>query len=339
MADIREAANVAGARAPLPSPHTCAIEKRTFMTFHIYLPVAGVAVNALAVIGVGGAVGFLSGLFGVGGGFIITPLMLFLGIPTAVAIATGANQATATAVSGSMTHWARGNIDFRIGNVLLVSGIIGSLLGTQLVGVLRARGQFDLFLSLSYVLLLGSLGTLMLIESLKTMRSAAKAGGTLLERRTHISVHRLPFKMRFPRSKLYMSVIPVLGIGALIGILTALMGVGGGFVLVPAMVYVLKMRTNLAVGTSLYQIMFVGAFTTMSQAMFLHSVDVVLGMLLISAGVIGTQLGAKAGANLKGEQLRFMLALLVLAVCLRVGFDLVRPPAELYLLSPVHAAP
>jgi uncharacterized membrane protein YfcA len=298
MVDIREAANAPGARAPLPSPHTCAIEKRTFMTFHIYLPVAGVAVNALAVIGVGGAVGFLSGLFGVGGGFIITPLMLFL-----------------------------------------VSGIIGSLLGTQLVGVLRARGQFDLFLSLSYVLLLGSLGTLMLIESLKTMRSAAKAGGTLLERRTHISVHRLPFKMRFPRSKLYMSVIPVLGIGAVIGILTALMGVGGGFALVPAMVYVLKMRTNLAVGTSLYQIMFVGAFTTMSQAMFLHSVDVVLGMLLISAGVIGTQLGAKAGANLKGEQLRFMLALLVLAVCLRVGFDLVRPPAELYLLSPVHAAP
>lgn len=309
------------------------------MSFHVYLPVAGVAVDALAVMGVGGAVGFLSGLFGVGGGFIITPLMLMLGIPTAVAVATGANQATATAVSGSMTHWQRGNIDFRIGNVLLVSGIVGSLAGTQLVGILRATGQFDVFLSLSYVVLLGSLGLLMLIESLNTMRSIAKAGGTLLERRKHTALHHLPFKLRFPRSKLYISVIPVLAIGGFIGVLTALMGVGGGFVLVPAMVYVLKMRTNIAIGTSLYQIMFVGAFTTMSQAIFLHSVDVVLGMLLISAGVIGTQLGAKAGANLKGEQLRLMLALLVLAVCGRVAFDLVRTPSELYILSIVHAAP
>lgn len=306
------------------------------MSLNVYLPVAGVAVNALAVMGAGGAVGFLSGLFGVGGGFIITPLMLMLGIPTAVAIATGANQATATAMSGSMTHWQRGNIDFRIGNVLLVSGIFGSLAGTQLVRLLRASGQFDVFLSLSYVVLLGSLGLLMLIESLKTMRSAAKAGGTLLERRQHTVLHHLPFKMRFPRSKLYISIIPVLAIGAFIGVLTALMGVGGGFVLVPAMVYVLKMRTNVAIGTSLYQILFVGAFTTMSQAYFLHSVDVVLGMLLISAGVVGTQLGAKAGANLKGEQLRFLLALLVLAVCARVAFDLVRTPDELYLLQNVH---
>lgn len=306
------------------------------MDLHIYLPVAGVAVNALTVIGVGGAVGFLSGLFGVGGGFIITPLMLFLGIPTAVAIATGANQATATAVSGSMAQWRRGNIDFRIGNVLLVSGIVGSLVGTRLVAVLRAAGQFDLFLSLSYVVLLGSLGVLMLVESLKTMRSAALAGGNLIERREHTRLHHMPFKMRFPQSKLYMSVIPVLGIGAFIGVLTALMGVGGGFVLVPAMVYILKMRTNLAVGTSLYQIMFVGGFTTMSQAYFLNSVDVVLGMLLISTGVIGTQLGAKAGANLKGEQLRFLLALLVLAVCARVAFGLVSTPDELFVLAPAN---
>ncbi len=306
------------------------------MNFQVYLPVAGVAVNAIAVLGVGGAVGFLSGLFGVGGGFIITPLMLFLGIPTAIAVATGANQATATAVSGSMTHWQRGNIDFRIGNVLLVSGIAGSMAGTQLVGILRATGQFDVFLSLSYVILLGSLGLLMLIESVRTMRSAAKSGGPRHERRKHTALHRLPFKIRFPRSKLYISVIPVIVIGAFIGVLTALMGVGGGFVLVPAMVYVLKMRTNVAIGTSLYQIMFVGAFTTLTQAMFLQSVDVVLGMLLISSGVIGTQLGAKAGANLKGEQLRFMLALLVLAVCVRVGFDLIRTPSDLYVLSVVH---
>lgn len=309
------------------------------MNFYIYLPIAGVAVNALVVIGVGGSVGFLSGLFGVGGGFIITPLMLFLGIPTAVAIAAGANQATATAVSGAMSHWMRGNVDFRIGNVLLVSGIIGSLAGTKLVTYLRAMGQFDLFLSLSYVLLLGSIGMLMLVESLNTIRKSARFGGRLIERRTHSFLHHLPFKIRFPHSKLYMSVAPVLGIDFAIGVLTALMGVGGGFVLVPAMVYVLKMRTNIAIGTSLYQIMFVGGFTTLSQAIFLQSVDVVLGVLLISAGVAGTQLGAKAGTNLKGEQLRLMLAVLVLAVCMRIAFELIRTPDELFLLSPVQAAP
>lgn len=302
------------------------------MAFHLYLPVAGVAVNGLTVAGAGGAVGFLSGLFGVGGGFIITPLMLFLGIPPTVAIATGAHQASATAVSGALAHYARGNIDFRIGNVLLVSGVIGSMLGTQLVGFLRSVGQFDLFVSLCYVILLGSVGSLMLIESVNTMRkSDAVSAGRHQSR--HSWAHGLPLRMRFPHSRLYISVIPVIAIGLLIGVLTAVMGVGGGFVLVPAMVYILKMRTSYAVGTSLYQIMFVAGFTTLSQALVLHSVDVVLGALLIVFGVLGTQLGAKAGAKLKGEQLRALLALLVLAVCVRVAFDLVRTPDDIYSLK------
>lgn len=302
------------------------------MAFQLYLPVAGVAVNGLTVAGAGGAVGFLSGLFGVGGGFIITPLMLFLGIPPTVAIATGAHQASATAVSGALAHYARGNIDFRIGNVLLVSGVIGSMLGTQLVGFLRSVGQFDLFVSLCYVILLGSVGSLMLIESVNTMRkSDAVSAGRHQSR--HSWAHGLPLRMRFPHSRLYISVIPVIAIGLLIGVLTAVMGVGGGFVLVPAMVYILKMRTSYAVGTSLYQIMFVAGFTTLSQAFVLHSVDVVLGALLIVFGVLGTQLGAKAGAKLKGEQLRALLALLVLAVCVRVAFDLVRAPDDVYSLK------
>lgn len=276
--------------------------------------------------------GFLSGLFGVGGGFIITPLMMFLGIPTTVAIATGAHQASATAVSGALAHLARGNIDFRIGNVLLVSGVAGSLAGTQLVGALRSAGQFDLFVSLCYVVMLGGIGVLMLVESIGAMMKpdAVSAGRY---RRHHTWAHGLPLRMRFPHSRLYISVLPVLAIGALIGVLTAVMGVGGGFVLVPAMVYVLKMRTNHAVGTSLYQIMFVAAFTTLSQAYFLHSVDIVLGLLLIVAGVVGTQVGAKAGANLKGEHLRALLALLVLAVSVRVAVDLVRTPDDVFALS------
>ncbi|MGD9783805.1 MAG: sulfite exporter TauE/SafE family protein [Hyphomicrobiaceae bacterium] len=305
---------------------------------NIYLPIAGVAVNALTVIGAGGAVGFLSGLFGVGGGFIITPLLMFLGIPTLVAIASGANQATATAVSGAMAHWQRGNIDFKMGALLLLGGMAGSLAGTQLVGLLRAAGQFELFVSLSYIVLLGSIGTLMLVESVKTMRKASQTGTVTERRGPHTWAHGLPFKTRFPRSRLYISAIPVVAIGIGVGILTAVMGVGGGFVLVPAMVYVLKMRTNMAVGTSLYQIVFVGAFTTFLQAYRLHSVDVILSALLMISGVMGTQFGARAGARLRGDQLRALLALLVLAVCVRVAVDLVRQPDDLFSLSMMRPA-
>jgi len=301
---------------------------------YIYLPIAGIAANALVIVAAGGAVGLLSGMFGVGGGFLMTPLMIFLGIPPAVAIATGANQAAATAVSGAAAHWARGNVDARMGGVLMVSGLVGSALGIVLVGFLRRIGQFEVFVSLAYIVLLGAVGSLMLIESVSTMRKVA-AGGPQTARRGsgHSWLHGLPFKMRFPRSKLYISLVPVIMIGLLVGVLTAVMGVGGGFILVPAMVYVLNMRTNLAVGTSLFQIVFVGSFTTLLQAVTLHSVDVVLAALLIVSGVLGTQIGAIVGAQLKAEQLRALLAVLVLMVCVRVGIDLVSHPADLYSIG------
>lgn len=303
------------------------------MAFDIYLPVAGVSTNAVALIGAGGAVGFLSGMFGVGGGFLITPLLMFLGIPTTVAIATGANQAIATSVAGAMSQWKRGNVDMKMGFYLLVGGLVGALIGIKLVTLLRQIGQFELFVALCYVVLLGVIGGLMLIESVATIRRSGTASPAEAKAGRHNWVHGLPFKTRFPRSRLYISAIPPLLIGGFTGVLTAVMGVGGGFVLVPAMVYLLNMRTILAVGTSLFNIVFVSAFATLMQAVSVKSVDVLLATLLIVSGVIGTQIGTRAGSALKGEQLRALLALLVLAVCVRVAVGLVSEPSFLYSMS------
>lgn len=307
------------------------------MTLLIYLPVAGVAANALALIGAGAAVGFLSGMFGVGGGFLITPILLFLGIPTEVAIATGANQAVATSVAGATAQWNRGNVDVKMGLVLLIAGLVGAFLGIQLVSVLRRMGQFEVFVALSYVVLLGSVGSLMLIESGGAVyRSRVRrTGGAMPAARTgrHTWVHGLPLKTRFPHSRLYISIIPPALIGMFSGILTSVMGVGGGFILVPAMVYLLNMRTSIAIGTSLFNIVFVSAGATLMQAVTMNSVDVVLAGILILSGVIGTQLGARAGSGLKGEELRLLLGLLVLAVCIRVAVGLVLKPDDLYSLS------
>ncbi len=299
----------------------------------IYLPIAGVATSALALVGAGAAVGFLSGMFGVGGGFLITPILMFLGIPTEVAIATGANQAVATSVSGAMAQWKRGNVDIKMGVVLLVAGLVGAFLGIQLVSILRRIGQFEVFVALSYVVLLGAIGILMLIESLGAMRKSAARPGTPQPRPHHTWVHGLPFKTRFPHSKLYISVIPPTLIGAFAGILTSVMGVGGGFILVPAMVYLLNMRTSIAIGTSLFEIVFVSAAATIMQAVSMQSVDVMLAAILILSGAVGTQLGARAGANLKGEQLRLMLGLLVLMVGARVAYSLVGTPDDLFSLT------
>ncbi len=308
------------------------------MTFLIYLPVAGVAASTLALVGAGAAVGFLSGMFGVGGGFLITPILLFLGIPTEVAIATGANQAVATSVAGAMAQWKRGNVDIKMGVVLLASGLAGAFLGIQLVTVLRRIGQFEVFVALSYVVLLGAIGILMLIESANVLyRTRATVGSAMPASRTnrHTWVHGLPLKMRFPHSRLYISVIPAALVGAFAGILTSVMGVGGGFILVPAMVYLLNMRTSIAIGTSLFEIVFVSAAATLMQAVTMNSVDVVLAGILILSGVIGTQLGARAGAGLMGEQLRLLLGLLVLAVCIRVAVSLVLTPDDLYSLNSI----
>jgi uncharacterized membrane protein YfcA len=301
----------------------------------IYLPIAEMSVNIALFLGMGGAVGFLSGLFGVGGGFLLTPLLIFMGIPSAVAVGTGSMQILASSVSGAIAQYRRRNVDVKLGAVLVAGGIVGSVIGVSLVRLLRQVGQLDLFVSLSYVTFLGAVGALMLIESVGTIRRA-RAGEAVSARKTgqHSWVHGLPLKMRFHRSKLYISAVPPAMIGAFVGFMAAIMGVGGGFVMVPAMIYLLRVPTSVVIGTSLFQIVFVMAVTTLLQAVQNKTVDVVLALLLIVGGVVGAQFGAAAGGRLKGEQLRFLLAGLVLLVCLRIGWDLIVHPAEIYSIGP-----
>lgn len=307
---------------------------------HIYLPIAEMSVNVLVFLGMGAAVGFLSGLFGVGGGFLMTPLLIFSGIPSPVAVGTGAAQIVAASVSGAIAQYRRNNVDIKLGAVLLAGGVVGSVIGVKMMSLLTRAGQFDLFVALAYVTFLGVIGTLMLIESLNAIRSV-RAGGPPGRRRSgqHSWVHGLPLKMRFHRSKLYISAVPPIVIGAFVGFLGAIMGAGGGFIMVPAMIYLLRVPTNVAVGTSLFQIVFVAAVTTVMQSTENYSVDIVLGLLLIVSGVIGAQYGAAAGSRLKGEQLRLLLAGLVLLVCFRIGWDLVTTPPELFSISTLGAPP
>jgi uncharacterized protein len=301
---------------------------------HFYLPVAEMSANIFIFLAMGGAVGFLSGLFGVGGGFLMTPLLIFSGIPPAVAVGTESAQIAASSVSGAFAQWRRRNIDFMMGGVLLAGGIVGSLFGVQLVGSLRRMGLFDFFVAVCYVTFLGVIGTLMLIESVNTMRKT-RSGASASARRSgqHNWIHGLPFKLRFQRSKLYISAIPPLLIGLFVGLLAAIMGVGGGFIMVPAMIYLLRVPTNIVVGTSLFQIVFLTAATTVLHASQNQTVDVVLAVLLMLGGVVGAQFGAVAGERLKAEQLRFLLAALVLLVGLRFAWQLIAPPSDLYSLS------
>jgi uncharacterized membrane protein YfcA len=297
----------------------------------IYLPIAEMSVNGLVVLFMGAAVGFLSGMFGVGGGFLITPLLIFYNIPPAIAVATGANQVIASSFSGSLAHLKRGTLDFKLGFVLLGGGVVGSTIGIWVFALLRSVGQLDLFISLLYVALLGTVGGLMLVESVNSMRAARSGESVSLKKSgQHNWIHRLPLKMRFRASKLFVSVIPVLGIGAAIGFLASIMGVGGGFIMVPALIYLLKVPTNVVVGTSLFHIMFTAAYTTIVHATTNQTVDVVLALLLMVGGVAGAQYGARAGQKLRGEQLRALLALLVLAVALRLAFDLFIQPDNIY---------
>ena len=298
---------------------------------NLYLPIAEMSVSVALMLGMGGAVGFLSGLFGVGGGFLLTPLLIFSGVPTAVAVGTAPAQVVASSVSGALAQWRRGNVDLKLGTVLLVGGVIGSFVGVHLVSILRRSGQFDLFVSLTYVTLLGVVGILMLVESLRTVRKTSAGGSASLRHSgQHNWTHGLPFKMRFQRSKLYISAVPPFMLGAFVGLLAAIMGVGGGFLIVPAMIYLLHVPTNVVIGTSQFQIIFVTATTTVLNASGNRSVDVVLALLLMAGGVIGAELGAAAGERLRGEQLRLLLALLVIAVCARVGWDLVSTPPDLF---------
>ena len=307
----------------------------------IYLPIAEVSVNAFLLLGLGGLVGILSGMFGVGGGFLMTPLLFFIGIPPAVAVATQANQIVASSFSGILAHLKRKTVDFRMGTVLLVGGLIGSTIGVMIFNVVKELGQVDLLVKVCYVVFLGVIGGLMFFESLgaiRRARSAAAGRPRKLVRKQRGWVHALPFKMRFRTSGLYISVLPPLIVGLIVGILGALMGVGGGFIMVPAMIYILGMPTKTVIGTSLFQIIFVTAFTTLLHAVTNYTVDMALALLLLLGGVVGAQVGARIGLKLKAEQLRILLALIVLSVCGKVAFDLLVQPVELYTLSMVVAS-
>jgi uncharacterized membrane protein YfcA len=294
----------------------------------LYLPIAEVSVNAFLILGLGGLVGVLSGMFGVGGGFLITPLLFVAGIPPPVAVATAASQIVASSFSALLAHLQRRNVDITMGLVLLVGGLIGSAGGIVIFNMLKAAGQADLLIKLCYVVFLGVIGGLMLQESLRALRRV-KSGAPPVRRR-HNWVHNLPFKVKFRVSGLYISVIPPIMVGMFVGLLAAIMGVGGGFIMVPAMIYLLGMPTKVVIGTSLFQIIFVTGFTTILHATTNYTVDIVLAFLLIVGGVIGAQVGTRIGVRLKAEQLRILLSVLVLAVCIQLAIGLVIEPSELY---------
>lgn len=302
---------------------------------NIYLPIAEMSVDVFLILGLGGAIGFLSGLFGVGGGFLMTPLLIFIGIPPAVAVASEANQILAASVSGAWAHMRRGNVDIKMGLVLTAGGFVGSSVGVVIFTLLRQLGHVELLIALSYVILLGAIGSLMLFESGRTILRRQSGTATRGKLHQHIWLHGLPFKMRFRRSRLYISALLPIGIGFFIGILAAIMGVGGGFIMVPAMIYLLGMPTVMVVGTSLFQIIFVTANVTFLQATSNQTVDIVLALLLLTSAVVGAQFGTRVAVKLRGEQLRGLLALMVLLVCSKIAYDLISTPFDLFSISEI----
>lgn len=301
----------------------------------LYLPVAELSVNLLLLLGLGAAVGFLSGVFGVGGGFLITPLLIFVGIPPAVAVGTAASQVLASSVSGVLAHLRRGAVDIKMGLVLTAGGFLGSAAGVLVFRWLASVGHIETAIALGFVLLLAIVGTLMLIESSRALwRQRLPAARPPQRARRHFLLHRLPLRMRFTESRLYISALLPLSVGAVVGLLAAVFGVGGAFVMIPAMIYLIGMPTRVVVGTSLLQVGFVTALTTFLHAYNNQTVDIVLALLLIVGGAVGAQLGARAGSALRGEQLRVLFALLVLAVCARLAWDLLAEPADPFSLAP-----
>ena len=300
----------------------------------IYLPIAEMNVNILLIVLIGMLVGGLSGLFGVGGGFLMTPLLIFLGIPPAVAVGTEAPHVLASSVSGVIAHWRRKNVDFKMGFFLMIGGVVGSTVGVNLFKILRVFGQIDIVIQMLFLIFLGFIGFSMAFESAKTTITKYRTTSSIRTKlHQHSWIHGLPFKLRFHRSKLYISTIPPIVIGFFVGVLSAMMGVGGGFIIIPAMVYLLGMSTNVVVGTSLFQIIFVTANSTFFQSYLNQTVDIVLASLMIVGGVIGAQIGARLGTKLKAEYLRGILAILVLAVCAKIFTDLTLTPANLFSLD------
>ncbi|MCZ4344455.1 sulfite exporter TauE/SafE family protein [Devosia neptuniae] len=302
----------------------------------IYLPIAELSVNLFFLVGIGGAVGFLSGLFGVGGGFLLTPLLIFSGVPAPVAVASVTGQVVAASTSGALGHYRRGGIDLHLALYLIISGIMGAIGGVAAFDMLRDAGQLDVVISVGFLVLLGSVGTLMLVESARSLLKSRK-GVVVRERlpNQHNWIHGLPLRVRFKKSRLYISVLPVLLIGLFIGFVGSLLGIGGGFIMVPALVYLLRVPGSIVIGTSLAQVVAMMAATTILHAVQSQSVDILLAFCLMVGGTAGAQFGASAGKYLRGEQLRGLLALLVLAVAIRFGVSLILTPADVFSMAVV----
>ena len=312
----------------LTAPHSAAHNA----AMQVYLPIAEMSLDAFLLVGIGFAVGWLSGLFGVGGGFLLTPSLILLGVPAPVAVASGANQVLGASTSGMIAQSRRGNVDWTMGGVLVAGGLVGSALGIQLFAWLKGAGLVDAVVSLFYVVVLGALGTLMVLESARAiLRRSKKRQARLHE---HFWMHGLPFKLRFRKSRLFISVIPPLLVGATVGLLSSIMGVGGGFMLVPAMIYLLGMPTGVVIGTSLFQVVCVAAAVTVMAAWQLGTVDIVLTLLLLLGGVAGAQFGAQMGTRLRGEETRFLLGALVLSVAGLLLWGLIDTPVRLFSVAP-----
>jgi uncharacterized membrane protein YfcA len=303
----------------------------------IYLPIADLPVNIFLVLGMGIAVGFISGMFGIGGGFLMTPLLIFIGVSPAVAVASVSSHIAASSFSGAISYWRRRGIDLALALMLLLGGILGTSVGVWLFTLLRSLGQLDLTIGLSYVLLLGIVGGLMIVESMRATIRAREGKPVELRRPgSHTWFHGLPFKLRFKQSRIYVSAFPVWGIGFIIGFIGAVMGIGGGFLLVPMLIYLLRVPTNVVIGTSMVVTLVTMASATVLHAVTNHLVDALLALILMVGGVTGAQFGARAGQNMPGERIRLMLGLLVLAVGLRFALELMLRPDDIFSVRPLE---
>ena len=299
----------------------------------IYLPIAELPVNVLLILFMGLAVGFISGMFGIGGGFLMTPLLIFIGIAPAVAVASVASHVAASSFSGAISYWRRRALDLPLAMMLIGAGLIGTTAGVMLFTLLRRLGQLDLTIAVSYLLLLGIVGTMMVAESVGAIMRARRGRPSEIRRPgSHMWIHGLPLKMRFKTSKIYVSVIPIWIIGFFIGFIGAVMGIGGGFMLVPALIYLIRVPTGVVIGTSMVLTLVTMAYATVIHAATNHLVDALLALILMIGGVIGAQFGARTGARFSGEQLRLLLGILVLSVGLRFAYDLVVQPAEIFTI-------
>jgi uncharacterized membrane protein YfcA len=303
----------------------------------IYLPIAELPVNVLLILFMGLAVGFISGMFGIGGGFLMTPLLIFIGIAPAVAVASVASHVAASSFSGAISYWRRRALDPALATMLIVAALVGTTAGVALFTLLRRLGQLDLTIAVSYLLLLGIVGTMMVVESVRAIMRARRGRPAEIRRPgSHIWIHGLPLKMRFKVSKIYVSVIPIWTIGFVIGFIGAIMGIGGGFMLVPALIYLIRVPTGVVIGTSMVLTLVTMAYATIIHAATNHLVDALLALLLMIGGVIGAQFGARTGARFSGEQLRLLLGMLVLSVGLRFAYDLVVQPADLFTMRVIE---